>query len=148
MRFLTVFVIVFAGFLFSCSDDNINNPVPPPGDSVLFSADSIGVWLNSTGTARDTVAFSTSVNGSIKVSFYIQSNADTPNAYGKIEFFTNATPFVPLTRDIFTPFYDSYSITMNSAPGSTFFNFSVLLNNYIPSNPKFVRFYSVRIIKQ
>jgi hypothetical protein len=146
MRLLKGFLILSLVLLFSCGDDTPTNTGTPAG-TVLFSADSVSVWLSGTGTAKDSTTFTTTETGSVKVGFYIQSNIDTPQAYGKIGFFTNATPFTPLNPDIFVPTNESYSVILNCAPGSTYFNFSVQLNNYIETIPRYVRLYSVQVIK-
>ncbi len=150
MRYLLVILLVsFVSILSSCGDDDTttNNPGVPPG-TVMYSADSISVWLSTTGFARDSVAYSTSETGSVKVEFTIQSNVDTPSAYGKFGFYTNATPVVPYSPDIYVPRDEPFSTNLSFASGSTYFAFMVQLNNYISIFPRYVRLRSVKVTKQ
>ncbi|HWA06586.1 MAG TPA: hypothetical protein VG961_08560 [Ignavibacteria bacterium] len=149
MKYILLLLLVsIISIISSCSDDTTtNNPGVPPG-TVMYSADSISVWLSSTGFARDSVYYSTSETGSVKVEFTIQSNVDTPSAYGKFGFYTNATPVVPYYPDIYAPRDEPFSTNLSFASGSTYFAFMVQLNNYLPTFPRYVRLKSVKVTKQ
>lgn len=149
MKYILLLLLVsIISIISSCSDDTAtNNPGVPPG-TVMYSADSISVWLSSTGFARDSVSYSTSETGSVKVEFTIQSNVDTPSAYGKFGFYTNATPVVPYTADIYAPRDEPFSTNLSFASGSTYFAFSVQLNNYTSIFPRYVRLKTVKVTKQ
>lgn len=149
MKFILLLLLVSIVSIFSsCSDDTTtNNPGVAPG-TVMYSADSISVWLSSTGFARDSVSYSTSETGSVKVEFTIQSNVDTPSAYGKFGFYTNATPAVTYIPDIYAPRDEPFSTNLNFASGSTHFAFMVQLNNYVSTFPRYVRLRSVKVTKQ
>ncbi len=150
MKYILLLLLVsIVSIVGSCSDNDTptNNPGVPPG-TVMYSADSISVWLSSTGFARDSVAYSTSETGSVLVEFTIQSNVDTPSAYGKFGFYTNATPVVPYFPDIYAPRDEPFSTNLSFASGSTYFAFMVQLNNYLPTFPRYVRLKSVKVTKQ
>ncbi len=149
MKYILLLLLVSViSIISSCSDDTTtNNPGVPPG-TVMYSADSISVWLSSTGFARDSVSYSTSETGSVKVEFTIQSYVDTPSAYGKFGFYTNATPSVPYYPDIYAPRDEPFSTNLSFASGSTYFAFMVQLNNYLPTFPRYVRLKSVKVTKQ
>lgn len=149
MKFILLLLLVsIVTILSSCSDDTTtNNPGVPPG-TVMYSADSISVWLSAKGFARDSVAYSTSETSSVLVEFTIQSNVDTPSAYGKFGFYTNATPVVPYFPDIYAPRDEPFSTNLSFASGSTYFAFMVQLNNYLPTFPRYVRLKSVKVTKQ
>ncbi|MBE2228028.1 MAG: hypothetical protein IAE93_11810 [Ignavibacteria bacterium] len=150
MRYLLVLLLVsFVSILSSCGDDDTitNNPGVPAG-TVMYSADSISVWLSTTGFARDSVSYSISETGSVKVEFTIQSNVDTPSAYGKFGFYTNATPVVPYIPNIYAPIDEPFSTNLSFASGSTYFAFMVQLNNYVSTFPRYVRLKSVKVTKQ
>ncbi len=149
MKYILLLLLVsIISIVSSCSDDTTtNNPGVPPG-TVMYSADSISVWLSSTGFARDSVSYSTSETGSVKVEFTIQSNVDTPSAYGKFGFYTNATPSVPYYPDIYAPRDEPFSTNLSFASGSTYFAFMVQLNNYLPTFSRYVRLKSVKVTKQ
>lgn len=149
MKYILLLLLVcFVSIISSCSDDTTTNNPGVPAGTVMYSADSISVWLRSTGFARDSVSYSTSETGSVKVEFKIQSNVDTPSAYGKFGFYTNATPVVPYTPDIYAPRDEPFSTNLSFATGSTYFAFSVQLNNYTPTFPRYVRLKSVKVTKQ
>jgi hypothetical protein len=149
MKYILLLLLVcFVSIISSCSDDTTTNNPGVPAGTVMYSADSISVWLSSTGFARDSVSYSTSETGSVKVEFTIQSNVDTPSAYGKFGFYTNATPVVPYTPDIYAPRDEPFSTNLSFATGSTYFAFSVQLNNYTPTFPRYVRLKSVKVTKQ
>ena len=142
-------LVSFVSILSSCGDDDpiTNNPGVPAG-TVMYSADSISVWLSSVGFARYSVSYSTSETGSVLVEFTIQSNVDTPSAYGKFGFYTNATPVVPYIPNIYYPLDIPFSTNLSFASGSTYFAFMVQLNNYVPSFQRYVRLKNVKVTKQ
>lgn len=150
MKYILLLLLVsIVSIVSSCSDDDTttNNPGVPAG-TVMYSADSISVWLSSTGFARDSVSYSTSETGSVKVEFTIQSNVDTPSAYGKFGFYTNSTPALTYFPDIYAPRDEPFSLNQNLASGSTYFAFMVQLNNYNSIFPRYVRLRSVKVTKQ
>lgn len=150
MKYILLLLLVsIISIISSCGDDDpvTNNPGVPAG-TVMYSADSISVWLSSTGFARDSVSYSTSETGSVKVEFTIQSNVDTPSAYGKFGFYTSATPAFVYFPDIFSPRDEPFSFIQNLATGSTYYAFMVQLNNYLPTFPRYVRLKSIKVTKQ
>lgn len=149
MRYiLSIILVSIVSIISSCGDDTTtNNPGVPPG-TVMYSADSISVWLSSIGFAKDSAAYSTSESGSVKVEFTLQSNVDTPSAYGRFGFSTNSMPVVPYFPDIYAPRDEQFSLNQNLASGSTYFAFAVQLNNYTVTYPRYVRFVNVKITKQ
>ncbi len=150
MRYLLVlFLVSFVSIFSSCGDDDTTTNTPGvPAGTVMYSADSISVWLNSVGFARDSVSYSTSETGSVKVEFTIQSNVDTPSAFGKFGFYTNGTPVVPYSAEIYAPRDEPLSTNLSFASGSTYFAFMVQLNNYVSTFPRYVRLKSVKVTKQ
>lgn len=145
---LFLLLISIVSIVSSCSDDTTTNNPGVPAGTVMYSADSISVWLSTTGFARDSVAYSTSETGSVKVEFTIQSNVDTPSAYGKFGFYTNATPVVPYIPNIYVPIDEPFLTNLSFASGSTYFAFMVQLNNYTATFPRYVRLKSVKVTKQ
>ncbi len=145
---LLILLVSIVTFISSCGDDTTtNNPGVPPG-TVMYSADSISVWLSTIGFAKDSAAYSTSASGNVLVEFTIQSNVDTPSAYGRFGFYTNSTPVVPYFPDIFAPRDEPFSLNQNLASGSTYFAFMVQLNNYAVTYPRYVRLLNVKVTKQ
>ena len=149
MKYILILLLVsIISIVSSCSDDTTTSTTVTPPGTVLFSRDSISVWLSSTGFSRDSNYYSTTETGSVKVEFTLQSNVDTPSAYGKFGFYTNATPVVPYIADIYAPRDEPISSNLSFASGSTYFAFSVQLNNYIPTFPRYVRLKNVKVTKQ
>lgn len=145
---LLILLVSIITIISSCGDDTTtNNPGVPPG-TVMYSADSISVWLSTIGFAKDSAAYSTSASGNVLVEFTIQSNVDTPSAYGRFGFYTNSTPVVPYFPDIFAPRDEPFSLNQNLASGSTYFAFMVQLNNYTVTYPRYVRLVNVKVTKQ
>src|SRR5258706_3871493 len=62
----------------SCGSDSSTTPNTPPG-TVLYSKDSISVWLQPStfNSGQDSLYFSTSQTGSVEVVYTLQSNIDT-----------------------------------------------------------------------
>lgn len=142
-----IFILTAALILISCSEDTTtNNPVTPPG-TVLFSRDSMSVWLSNTGFSKDSNYYSTSETGSVKVEFTIQSNVDTPSAYGRFGFYTNGTPVVPYIPEIVAPRDELFSTNLSFAAGSTYFAFSAALNYYSGSISRYVRLKNIKVTK-
>ncbi|MBN8583983.1 MAG: hypothetical protein J0M37_02720 [Ignavibacteria bacterium] len=149
MKYILLLLLVsFVSIISSCSDDTTTNNPGVPAGTVMYSADSISVWLSSTGFARDSVSYSTSTSGNVLVEFTLQSNVDTPSAYGRFGFSTNSTPVPVYFPDIFAPRDEPFSLNQNLAAGSTYFSFVVQLNNYTPTFPRYVRLKSVKVTKQ
>ena len=141
-------LVSFISIVSSCGDDTTTNNPGTPAGTVLYSADSISVWLSATGFAKDSAAYSTTETGSVKVEFTLQSNVDTPSAYGRFGFYTNATPVVPYIADIYFPRDEPFFTNLSFASGSTYFAFTVQLNNYLPTYPRYVRLKNVKVTKQ
>ena len=146
LLFLMLVSFVFA--LSSCGDDNTTNTTVTPPGTVLFSRDSISVWLSGVGFSRDSNYYSTTETGSVKVEFTLQSNIDTPFAIGRYGFYTNATPVVPYIPEIVSPRDELFSTNLSLASGSTYFAFSASLNNYSALVPRYVRLKNVKVTKQ
>lgn len=149
MKYILLLLLVsFVSIISSCSDDTTTNNPGVPAGTVMYSADSISVWLSSTGFAGDSVSYSTSTSGNVLVEFTLQSNVDTPSAYGRFGFSTNSTPVPVYFPDIFAPRDEPFSLNQNLAAGSTYFSFVVQLNNYNSIFPRYVRLRSVKVTKQ
>lgn len=149
MKYILLLLLVsIISIVSSCGEDTTTNNPGTPAGTVLYSADSISVWLSTTGFAKDSAAYSTTETGSVKVEFTLQSNVDTPSAYGRYGFYTNATPVVPYIPDIFYPLDIPFYTNLSFASGSTYFAFTVQVNNNISTYPRYVRLRSVKVTKQ
>src|SRR5688572_8798252 len=92
-----VLIMMFSSlFMTSCGDDNTTNTTNSPAGTVLYSQDSLSVWIQSGSSfARDSVAFSTNESGGFKVEFRLQSNVDSSqHSVGYYRYNTNGSPLV------------------------------------------------------
>lgn len=146
---LLVPVLVIIALLASCSDDSTTpTPVTPAG-TVLFSADSIAVWLPAGGMSygSDSTYFSTGVTGGIKLEFTLQSNVDTPTALGRWDLYTNAPPPIPYFAAITEPRDEFFSFNQNTVSGLTYFALAIKLNTYNSVIPRYVRIKNIKLTK-
>ncbi len=139
--------IMIAVFL-SCSDDTTTNPVTPPG-TVLYSADSISIWLPAgiVSYGSDSTYFSVTETGSVKLEFTLQSNVDTPSALGRWDLYTNTTPVIPYFAAITEPRDEFFSLNQNAASGLTYFALAIKLNTFNSTIARYVRIINIRLTK-
>ncbi|MCC7158557.1 MAG: hypothetical protein IT281_03360 [Ignavibacteria bacterium] len=149
--FLIAAIAVCSLIMFqSCSDnDSTTNPGSQAG-TVLYSWDSVNVWLpaGTSASGTDSVNFSTSEAGSVKVEFTIQSNVDGIHAKARWGFYTNATPVVPYIPVINGPIDEPFSKNLSLAAGSTYFGFAVSLNIANSTEWYYVKLKNVKVTKQ
>ena len=149
MKYISILILAaIMVTISSCGDDTTTNNNPTPPGTVLFSRDSISVWLSGNGYSRDSNYYETSESGSVLVELTLQSNIDTPYAAGHFGFYTNATPVVPYTYNIVSPRDEAFSTNLGLASGSTYFSFAASLNNYSSLIPRYVRLLNVKVTKQ
>ena len=133
---LALFVLIVS-FIASCSDNSTSTTTTPAG-TILYSQDSIAVWIPASQIAygQDSLYYSTTNTGGVKVEFTVQSNADSTHSVGNWSIYTNATPAVILNHPILDSIDSQESINFNfSASGSTYFALAVRLgvnNSLIP----------------
>ncbi len=142
--------VIIALIISSCGDDNTTNTNPnTPSGTVLYSQDSMSVWINpiGSGQSRDSVSYSISTPTAIKVEFTVQSNADSTYAVGYYFFNTNSSPPEPYVPNILSPVDQPVSLTFNVNPLSTYFNFSVRLIVNGSTIPYYVRLKSIKVTK-
>jgi|SRR4030095_533881 len=120
-------LFIFTSLLASCGDDD--KPTNTPGGTVLYSKDSISVWLSPStfSEGADSVYYSTSNAVPVRVEFTLQSNADSTHSLGYWFFITNSTPPEPYVPNIFSPVDEQKTFTLNFNPLSTYFSFAVRL---------------------
>ncbi len=150
MRTLFIPLIIFIIAFSSCGDDDEQvNPVTPPG-TVLYSNDSISVWLQQgvSSSGIDSVYFSTQNTGGVKIEYTIQSNADSSDhSAGFYGIYSNATPAIVYFPNIYSPINEQHSSNFNFAQGSTYFAFSVRLVVNNSSMTRYVRLINIKVTK-
>ncbi|MBN8585134.1 MAG: hypothetical protein J0M37_08560 [Ignavibacteria bacterium] len=81
MKFLIICFTVSFIYLFGCgSDSTTNNGNTGNGETVIFSMDSLSIYLNSSIVINDTL-FDILNSPSIKIDFNCQTNADSVNSF-------------------------------------------------------------------
>lgn len=145
---LILFFAVLAFVLSACGDDD--TPVNPqdPAGTVLYSADSMSVWISSPfGQSRDSVSYSFSTATAIKVEFTLQSNVDSTHALGYYFVYTNSTPSSVYEPNLFVtvdlPFSESYITT----PLSTYISFSIKLIVNNGTMPYYLKLKDIKVTK-
>ena len=147
---LIIFSFCLGLIFMSCGDDSTVTPTTPPG-TVLFSKDSISVWLLPGGfqEGTDSVYFSTQNSGGVSIEFTLQSNADsTDHAIGYYGIYTNATPAIPYFPYIYFPVNEPFSTNLNFSTGTTYFSFSVRLTVNNSTTAHYVRLINIKVTKE
>lgn len=144
---LTILLLTVVLFSSCGDDDTTTNPQTPSG-TVLYSADSMSVWITTSfGEGSDSVSKTISTPTAIKVEFTVQSNADSTHALGYYFFNTNSSPAQPYEPNILSPVDKPVSLTFNTNPLSTYFNFSIRLIVSSGSIPYFVKLKNIKVTK-
>ena len=145
-RILTITLLTLT--FFSCGDDDTTTNPQTPSGTVLYSADSMSVWITSSfGEGSDSVSKTISTPTAIKVEFTVQSNADSTHALGYYFFNTNSSPAQLYEPNILSPVDMPVSLTFNTNPLSTYFNFSIRLKVSSGSIPYFVKLKNIKVTK-
>ena len=141
-------IIFILALLASCSDDTVTTPVTPAG-TVLYSYDSISVWLTAGGVSSgsDSIYFSVNETGGVNLEFTLQSNVDTPTALGRWDLYTNTTPVIPYFAAITEPRDEFFSLNQNTAAGLTYFALAIKLNTYNSTIARYVRIKNIKLTK-
>lgn len=95
----------------------------------------------------DSVSRTISTATAIKVEFTVQSNADSTHARGYYFFNTNSSPAEPYEPNIISPVDKLISLTFNTSPLSTYFNFSIRLIVNSGSIPYYVKLKNIKVTK-
>jgi hypothetical protein len=146
----SLFILMLCAiFVNSCGDGSTTNTTNSPAGTVLYSQDSLAVWIQSGSSfARDSIAFSTSETGGFKVEFRVQSNADSSqHSVGYYRYNTNGLPLVVMLPDIYFPIDEQYTSNFNFASGSTYSSFAVKLTTTGTASPFYVRLKNIKITK-
>lgn len=144
-----VIICLFIGLLFSaCGDDDPVNPGTPSG-TVLYSRDSLSVWLQPSTFAEgsDSVYYSISTAAAVRVEFTLQSNADSTHARGYYFFTTNSSVPEPYVPNVLAPIDELRSYTLDFSPLSSFFSFAVRLIVNSSAVPYYVRLKNIKVTK-
>jgi hypothetical protein len=138
-------IIASLALIYSCSDNSVTTPTP----QVLYSIDSLSIWLNPPGGASggDSVYYSSQQSGSVKVEFTLESNADSLFATGNAALYTNATPDPAYSLRLVTNVQQQNSFTMSFASGTTYFALAVRMDMRTGTIPYYARMKNVKITK-
>jgi len=80
MKYLIIFLVICFTYLCGCGNDSTTNSGGPGnGETVIFSMDSLSIYLNSSIQVNDTL-FNLLDAPSIKVTFNCLTNADSINS--------------------------------------------------------------------
>lgn len=144
---ITILLVISAVFSACGDDDTTTNPTDPPG-TVLYSADSMSVWISSpNGQSSDSVSYSFSTATAIKVDFTLQSNVDSTHALGYYFVFTNSTPAVVYEPNLFVPVDLPISESYILDPLSTYISFSIRLIVTSGAIPYYLRLKDIKVTK-
>ena len=149
-KIINLILIIISAVFCSCGDDTTTNTPNSPAGTVLYSRDSLSVWIQSGSSfARDSIAYSTNETGSFKVEFRVQSNADSSlHAAGYYRYDTNGSPVAVIYPYIYFPIDEQYTSNFSFAAGSTYSSFVVKLTTTGTASPFYVRLKDIKITKQ
>ena len=146
-----LYFVVFIGLsiaIYSCGDSS-TSPTTTPAGTVLFSQDSIAIWLSSGGFGTDSFAYSTQNTGGVMLSYVLQSNVDSTHATGRWGMYTNANPPTRFLPNKYGPVDAADSVNLSFLSGqSTYFAMAVQLNVSGGSTPYYVRIKNIKIVKK
>lgn len=148
-QIIKIFLLISSAIIVnSCGDDTTTNTPVIPSGTVLYSQDSMSVWIQtSSGEGHDSVSYSISTPTAVKVEFTLQSNADSSHAMGYYFFNTNSSPAEPYIPNVLEPIDQLISQTYSSNPLSTYFNFSARLKVSGGSMPYYIKLKNIKVMK-
>lgn len=148
--FLSSISITLAAALYSCSDNSVSTQQNVPAGTVLFSRDSISVWLPPSTYATGTDTFYTTLNsytGGFMLYFTLQSNVDSVHGIGRYGLYTNATPATPYIPWIYGTVNTKDSINFSFVSG-TYLSMAAGLTVNNNTVPLYMRITDIKIVKK
>jgi hypothetical protein len=144
--FLILQVVIFS----SCDNDSNSVGTKTP-ELIIFSQDSLSVWLEPSVSASgsDSAYYSINAVGELKVEFTLQANADSTHSIGYWGIYTNATPSIPIIPVIISTIDVQSSANLNfNKNGETYFAFGMRLYVKNSTIPHYARLKNIKITRK
>lgn len=148
--FLSYTSFTLAAALYSCSDNSVNTTTTVPAGTVLFSRDSLSVWLPPSTYANGTDSFYTSLSnysGNFALYFTLQSNVDSVHGIGRYGLYSNATPATPYSPWIYGTVDTKDSINLSFVSG-TYLSMAAGLTVNNNTAPMYMRIKDIKVVKK
>lgn len=146
MKYFITFIFAAAVIFYSCGDDNTTNNSGTGGETVLFSMDSLSIYLTSNLASKDTnIVLNNVVN--YKISFNCTTNVDSINtfAFYRITVSDSSNIFLDSLNNNHSFLNNNHNFVINNVNNS-----NVLLYIQISrgnSTPGYLKIYNFKIIK-
>jgi hypothetical protein len=139
-----------AALLISCGHDD--NVVNPPVNDVIFTEDSISLWVTSPNQlGMDSSVFSLGDNTltKVKLEFEVISNSNGVNGTGRFYVLSNVSPLLPLedTLRAVTDISYTYVADVSSQPLYAIYHLNMLTGSG-SSIPYYIKLKNVKITRQ
>ncbi len=146
MKYLISFLIFASILLYSCGNDNTTNNSNSGGETVLFSLDSLSIYLNSSVQTLDT-NFMILNSPNLKITFNCNTNSDSVNSLAFYRIFaidTNSVIIDSVNNNI-------SSLTGNhqiSFTGSNNYSLTISLQiNRLNTDPFYIKLKDIKVLK-
>ncbi len=147
MNYLFTFFALLTIYIYGCGDDSItNNGNNGNGETVIFSLDSLSIYLTSSVGSIDTNLVIIDASN-IKITFNCSTNADSVNSISFFRIFAqdSSNVYIDTTNDNVSTLNGNHIITAN---GSTNYFLNILIQiNRNNLNPYFIKLKDIKIIK-
>jgi hypothetical protein len=139
-----------AVLLTSCGHDD--NVVNPPANDVIFTKDSLSLWMtspNQLGTDSSVFSLGDNTLTKVKIEFEVISNSDGVNGTGRFYVLSNVSPLLPLedTLRAVTDISYTYVADVDSQPFYAIYHLNMLTGT-APSIPYYIKIKNIKITRQ
>lgn len=147
MKYVITFFALFTIYIYGCGDDNTTNTNNNGnGETVIFSMDSLSIYLTSNIEAKDTNIVITNAPN-VKVTFNCSTNADSISTFAlyRIIAFDSTNFFIDSVNNHISKLNTNHSI---STTGSNNYNLKILIQaSRGNATPCFIKLSNIKIIK-
>jgi len=145
---LSVIPVIFTALLiFSCSDNNTTTNQPT--SDVLFTMDSISVWLSGSGSGNNSYTFQQATTaGRVKVEYTVQTNVDSVNSMAWVKDSSNGSIPHVVEQQYYWNVDSLVSYTMDIPAQPIHLRLEARLNVYGGSFSYYIRLKNIKVTKQ
>lgn len=147
MKYLLALFTLSAIYIYGCGNDSTTNTNNNGnGETVIFSLDSLSIYLTSSLEAKDT-NFTISNASNIKVTFNCSTNADSVFTFAlyRLTVGDSSTVYVDSTNNKISELNSNHNISVNA---SNNYNVRIFIQmNRSNSTPSFIKLKDVKVVK-
>ena len=145
-----ILLIVIAAFLLfpSCGEDTVDQQTPV--GTVLFSMDSLSVWLNpGSGNGNNSITYEQTIQASsLKVEYFVETNVDSLHSEAWVRDSSNGSPPHLVEQYIYWYSDSLYSYSMDVPYQPFHIKLEVRLHTYSSVIPHYIRLKNIKVTKQ